>query len=242
MKKRGMKYCCSEVNIHPAYKRQQAAIKDVCQELGLVAFYPDYHGADRDKNTVLVYLPEDDKYNKELEKNGVPMGGYCLEEPYRKPLWTFENTDVNGLGNYDFANRGTLDLRGLDECDVIKGAIEFSYYRHKQYEYTCCCGGVLGVREADDTYNDLNRKILESFSKMNNGKIFIAKAERKKETTGLIKYDGYVSNFGCDLAVPRYDKELDDMIKQYSNSDSSIAFDDILKRVSALNGLGFVWY
>ena len=242
MKKRGMKYYYPEVHIRPEYKRQQEAIDRTCQELGLVAFHPDYHGDYGDKNTVLVYLPEDDKYNKELEKNGVPMGGYCGEEPYRKPLWTFENTDVNGLGNYGFANHGTLDLRGLDECDVIKGAIGFSYYRHLQYEYTCSCGGILGIKEADDTYNDLNRKILESFSKMNNGEIFIAKAERKRETTGLIKYDGYVSNFGCDLAVSRYDKELDDMIKRYNDSDSSITFDDILKRVSALNGLGFVWY
>ena len=241
-KKRGMKYCDPEVYIHPAYKRQQAAIKDVCQELGLVAFYPDYHGADRDKNTVLVYLLEDDEYNRELEKGGYPMCNYDGTELYRRPLWIFENTDANGLGDYDFANRGTLDLRGLDECEVIKGAIRFSYYRHLQYVYTCSCGGVLGIREADDTYNDLNRKILEAFNAMNNGKAHFAALNRDEGSIDLRKYEGYVRNFECDFAVPRFDEELQTLLNRYNDDeDDSVSYDTISQKVDQLKGLVFIW-
>lgn len=241
-KKRGMKYCDTEVNIRPEYKRQQAAIKEVCQELGLVAFYPDYHGADRDKNTVLVYLPEDDEYNRELEKGGYPMFNYDGTELYRRPLWTFENTDVNGLGNYRFANRGSLDLRGLDECNVIKGAIRFSYYNHRQREYVCSCGGFLGIKEADDTYNDLNRKILEAFNDMNRGRAHFANLHKDEGSINLRAYENDIKNFDCDIAVPRFDEELQDLLNRYNDGDDDVSYDTISEKVEQLKGFITIWY
>lgn len=240
-KKRGMKYCDPEDYIHPAYKRQQAAIKDVCQELGLVAFYPDYHGADRDKNTVLVYLPEDDEYNRELEKKGYfytvgPDG----TELYRKPIFTFENTDLNGFGTYDFANHGDLDLRGLDECRVIEGAIKLAYYNHVQNEYIRSAGGILGIREADEEYNDLNRSILSAFNEKNGLRAYICKSSVASNKKELIPYREQIRNFECDFAIPGFDEELQVLLNSYNNGE--VSYDTISEKVDQLKGLMFVWF
>lgn len=241
-KKRGMKYCDPEVYIHPAYKRQQAAIKDACQELGLVAFYPDYHGADRDKNTVLVYLPEDDEYNRELEKGGYPMFNYDGTELYRRPLWTFENTDLNGFGTYDFANYGDLDLRGLDECRVIKGAIKLAYYNHVQNEYIRSAGGILGIREADEVYNDLNRSILSAFNEKNGLRAYICKSSVASNKKELIPYREQIRNFECDFAIPGFDEELQNLLNRYNKGDSEVSYDTISEKVKQLKGMVFVWF
>ena len=38
-----------------------------------------------------------------------------------------------------------------------------SYYLQRQREYAHACGGYLGIGEADDTYNDLNRKVIDAY-------------------------------------------------------------------------------
>ena len=38
-----------------------------------------------------------------------------------------------------------------------------SYYRQMQRLYAAICGGYLGIRECDDTYNDWNRKIIDAY-------------------------------------------------------------------------------
>lgn len=68
------------------YMEQQTAIKEVCKELNLVAFYPNYHADKRDCNTVIVYTKNDDR------------------------VCSFENTDINGLFDLNYMNRGKLKL------------------------------------------------------------------------------------------------------------------------------------
>ena len=63
----------SELNIN--YKMQQQAIKEICEELNLIVFYPDYHADKTDKNTVLIY-----------KQNATE------NDPY---ICHFENTDIN---------------------------------------------------------------------------------------------------------------------------------------------------
>ena len=39
----------------------------------------------------------------------------------------------------------------------------FSYYLQMQRKYALARDGYLGIDEADDTYNDLNRKIIDAY-------------------------------------------------------------------------------
>ena len=38
------------------YTQQQKTLDEIAEKLGVVAYRPSYHGAERDKNTVLFYL------------------------------------------------------------------------------------------------------------------------------------------------------------------------------------------
>lgn len=98
------------------YKKQQETLNAVASKLGLVVFRPNYHAQDNDCNTVMLYAKEDDTFNRQLEREG----GWN----FHPPIWTFENTDVNGRFSLDFANRGRLDFRGLNrEEDVLMASI-----------------------------------------------------------------------------------------------------------------------
>lgn len=234
--KKGMKYQHID-RVHPDYLNQQQVIRETCKELELIAFYPDYHGEERDKNTVLVYTPSDHIYNLELEKQG------CWDtNKYRKPIFTFENSDANGSGDYGFANFGRLDLRGNRYYQVIKGAIRCAYYRHKQNDYIRSCGGILNIKEADETYNDLNRSILDAFDDQNSGETFIFSLFGEKAKEGLRKYESPVYNFDCYFVVPKYNEELDRMVKEIGKNKSEATYDKIMKKVEQLHGLSLVWF
>lgn len=105
---------------HYKYKRQKAALEDIAKELGVTVFYPGYHAQGNNKNTVLLYLPEDAAHNDALDRDGK----YLLSEDFYHPyFFAFENSDVNGNMSLDFANHGSIDLRGLNWKDVLKGKI-----------------------------------------------------------------------------------------------------------------------
>ena len=130
MTSRGMKYMHPDTDIDPRYLRQQGIIDRVASNLGCVAFRPNYHGQRGDKNTVLLYTKEDADFNSALEARE-RRGEFVLNDMYRRQFWSFENSDVNGFGTYDFANFGTLDLRGIHEEEVIEEAIKNAYYKSK---------------------------------------------------------------------------------------------------------------
>ena len=103
--------------INPVYRGQQEAIKEICNELNLIVFYPNYHAVGNDNNTVMIYTPEANEYNKNL-----PIGS--SNKDYKKYVCFFENTDLNGKLNYAFMNHGQIDLRGLTPAkDKIKAFI-----------------------------------------------------------------------------------------------------------------------
>lgn len=89
------------------YIEQTKAIKEICKELGLIAFYPNYHGDKQDNNTVLIYTPEAHEYNKTLPE-------WSRQEDYKPYICWFENTDTNGHFDLNWMNRGKIDLRGLN--------------------------------------------------------------------------------------------------------------------------------
>lgn len=55
--------------VNPDYMYQQALLRKIAYDLGVVCFYPNYHGEKGDKNTVLFYTKEDEAFNRELEKS-----------------------------------------------------------------------------------------------------------------------------------------------------------------------------
>ena len=53
------------------YTQQQKTLDEIAEKLGVVAYRPSYHGAERDKNTVLFYLKEDEEHNREVDRQPV---------------------------------------------------------------------------------------------------------------------------------------------------------------------------
>jgi len=102
--------------LHPNYKRQQEAIKEICQELNLIVYYPNYHADTQDKNTVLVYTPEAHEYNKQLPE-------WASNDQYKPYICSFENSDINGNFSLDWLNFGAIDCRGIHEKEKIKSYI-----------------------------------------------------------------------------------------------------------------------
>ena len=105
------------------YTQQQKTRDEIADKLGVVAYRPNYHGAEGDKNTVLFYLKEDEAHNRKVDRQpvrysrseakdrGVDVNSECV---YRDYFWSFENSDVNGQLDMGWANNGTLNLRSLD--------------------------------------------------------------------------------------------------------------------------------
>ena len=101
------------------YTQQQKTLDEIAEKLGVVAYRPSYHGAERDKNTVLFYLKEDEEHNREVDRQpvrysrseakdrGVNVNSECV---YRDHFWSFENSDANGQLDMGWANNGKLNL------------------------------------------------------------------------------------------------------------------------------------
>lgn len=179
------------------YTQQQKTLDEIAEKLGVVAYRPSYHGAERDKNTVLFYLKEDEEHNREVDRQpvrysrseakdrGVNVNSECV---YRDHFWSFENSDANGQLDMGWANNGKLNLRSLDWKTKLEGSITFAFARKMQFDYIRSTGGYLEPREADATYNNWNREQLRAL-KMMHGRLFLGSInfhgdQRKKVVAG----------------------------------------------------------
>jgi len=250
----------------PLYFEEQQAIRDVAEAYGFVAFRPDYHGAKGDGNTILLYLPEDEEHNRKVEKEPTHYSSkdeaalyHCYDEKYyyRPYFWSFENTDVNGNLDLHFANRGRLDLRGIDFRKVIAGSILRAYFKKLQAKYVVGNGGFLMIREADDNYNTLNRAIMKNFALENGGIAYIGRFVIDNKDLERIKagdadvfkeYHGEsIKNFGADFIIPKRDEKLRSMILDWNRGGrkDSVLFGQIESRITHswnLYGEQFIWY
>lgn len=232
-----------------AYKWQQNLFDRLAAEHGFVCFRPDYHGKNGDANTVLFYTKEDHAVNEQLEKAGVPyMVGN--DKNYKKPFFTFENTDANGFLNYEFGNHGKLDLRGVRAEDTLKGAVLLALAEKRQRDYIRITGGFLELSEAGDTYNDLNREMIAAF-KLRYGTAYLGSVnlhgERVKRimSGGESVYEEYtgqkVYNFACDFIIPVADKTLEKMIRDWNTPGISVNLERLMARISAIGGKHIIW-
>lgn len=246
------------------YAQQQKTIDDIARELGVVAYRPDYHGKARDKNTVLLYLKRDAEHNRKVDCQPVhysrseardlkmDVNGDCV---YRDHFWSFENSNSNGMRDMRFANSGKIDLRGIRWKTVLEGHIRYALARKLQFEYVRNTGGYWALREADDTYNNLNREQLLAL-KMMHGRLWLGSInfyddKRKKITAGEESVyeeltDQMVYNFGCDFAVPVPDEELEELIRAWNGDESLpkrlVDVEAMTGRVEKLGGINLIWY
>lgn len=131
----------------PRYEKIMQALNQIANELNVVLFKPNYHGKNHDPNTVLFYTREDAEHNDCVDKECVQytaaeaqsLTAYrnnSIDERYvyRNSFWNYETTDVNNMINYDFANHGTIDLRGKDCYKTLKTIIEKALNDYKNVE------------------------------------------------------------------------------------------------------------
>lgn len=216
-------------------------------------FRPSYHAQTGDCNTVLFYFKEDDDYNNSVDRDNPGLSLETKNLMYRRYFFSFDNTDCNGRFTHDFANHGKVDLRPLAWEPILRGAFELAYYNAVQNRYLASSGGVLELREGDDTYNNLNRIIIQAFWKMN-GKAFIGNInyydeDREKvvayEKSVFTAYNGEkVLNFGAAFIIPEADDTLDEMIRRWNTSgEQTVAnIEAIVKRIEWLGGKNLIWY
>lgn len=230
---------------HWQYREQQKFLNEVAERLGVVCFRPEYHAKTRDKNTVLFYTKADDRRCRELDRQGVA----CDNPIYPRHFWSFENSDRNGMFDFNFANFGKLDLRGFRWREALEGDIRIALVKKAERDYIGGCG-FLGLNEGDDYYNDLNRKLIQAV-KMKYGKCFLGKVnfdgdERKaviaRERSPLVEYTGQrVYNFGCAFCVPDRNEQLEAMIAEWNQEAPAGAVSEITKLVRKLGGFNLVW-
>ena len=125
----------------------------------------------------------------------------------------------------------------------------------KQRDYLAYTGGVLALREADDTYNDYNRDIIAAFKETYStaflGNINFYGEKRPKIVDGSVSvYDEYtgqlVYNFGADFVISTKDELLESMIRTWNgghtHSDKRNLINQITDRITELGGICFIWY
>lgn len=250
------------------YREQQEFLNHLAVRYGFVTYRPDYHAEPRDANTVLFYTLEDEKHNREVDRQPTKYSrseaadrkkysGILIDEKYvyKDAFFSFQNTDVNGHYNTEYANNGSIDLRGSDWRNRLEGAIMLAFTRRKQNEHLMATGGVWEPREADSTYNDYNREIIKFF-RMQYGKAYLGsinfydekrKLVAKGEASVYEEYTGQqVYNFSCCFVVPTEDKELQMLIRDWNGPGQlQKGVDDVKKitdRVDKLGGHHLIWY
>ena len=259
-----MKYGKFIVSIDPRYTEQQEFLDEVAKELGVVAYRPDYHADKRDCNTVLFYTKPDAEWNQMVDLketrytmaeaedlnhrwNGVEIPADCV---YRNYFWSFENTDVNGYEDYQFANRGRIDLRGRDWKERLEGHIWLALARKNIREHVRSAGGWFGIREADDELNDMNRDIIcalrDAYGQAYMGNINYYDEQRKRIVEGkesvFEEYTGQtVYTATVDFVVPVADEKLEELIREWNRKYGPGLVDKIVSRVERIGGELLIW-
>lgn len=105
-------------DLDPKYVAQQSYLRTLCDELDLEVYYPDYHAAKDDCNTVLIYTKVGAANNRLVDEE-TRTRGYSVHQ-YSQPVCSISNTDINGRFSLDFMNRGRLDLRTPNWKEKLK--------------------------------------------------------------------------------------------------------------------------
>lgn len=249
------------------YQAQQEALNVIASKLGVIAYRPNYHAKANDKNTVLLYAKEDAEHNRQVDAE---MTSYTLSQAadlmrtwgqeikekfiYKDPFWTFENSDINGMGTYQFANHGKLNLSRSNWKEVLEGDIRIALAKKKQYQHIAQTGGFLAPREADNVYNELNREIIRAM-KLRDGQVFIGNINFHENRERIVNgeddiyeeyHGGEIYNFAGDFCIPVKDDELRQLIiswnKNGSLPKSGRDVERITSRIEEARGINLIWF
>lgn len=122
-----------------------------------------------------------------------------------------------------------------------------------QTRYQMKAGGIMEIKEGDETYNRLTRLIAETYVALHPkaclGTINLYGIQRLDLLSGKIpalrEYHGeHLFNFDCDFIVPEKDPTLEDLLLTYNNTWSSGNFellDTIFARIQKLGGEMLLW-
>lgn len=127
--------------------------------------------------------------------------------------------------------------------------------QEKQNVYIAASGGVLAIRESDDTYNDSNRELIAAY-KETYGTAFLGNInfygdQRTNVASGkksiYFEYTGQlVYNFGCDFVIPVKDEMLESLIRDWNagktRENGISVLDSIMNRIQELEGINLIWY
>ena len=123
----------------------------------------------------------------------------------------------------------------------------------KQRRYVVSCGGYENIKEADNTYNDLNREIIKAY-KVEHGSAVLGtnlyygdEAERIRDgrESPYTEYtDGDVANFSCDFILPKTDSQVTEIIRLWNAARiyRGMLHCELVKRVEAVGGMMIIWY
>lgn len=126
--------------------------------------------------------------------------------------------------------------------------------RRQQNQYVAISGGYGAIREADNDYNDLNRKLILAFHEKHgcaymgnvnfHGEQNIAVVNGEKSI--YEEYTGQkIYNFHCTFVVPTPDKELEQMIRQWNSGKLPLnvsLLDKIMDRIKEIGGMNMIWF
>lgn len=148
----------------------------------------------------------------------------------------------------DELNQLSLDTQVLLELDgetyneaeeITVSETRLEELKHLQCSYAASIGGLMELREADDTWNEYNVKIIKEFAKLHPG--CVLGKFNESETT---PYTGQkIYNFGCDFIIPAEDERLQELLKRrndegYTDLSSLMK---IQKRIKTAGGIVFIW-
>ena len=111
----------------------------------------------------------------------------------------------------------------------------------EQNHYVCLAGGILEIKEADETYNDFNREIIRAYKKkypdavIGNINCGLDGADIFKEIP-----DGKLYNFCCDFVIPKEDEKLEEMIFNFRVVGRQI--DMVDDRIKEIGGQRLLWF
>lgn len=146
------------------------------------------------------------------------------------------------------------DLGAAFEVKTISPEDELAALKREQLCYISNSGGVLEVREADDAYNDYNRKMIQKF-KETYGSAYIGRInyygpDRRAVSEGKMSvFEEYIGqmiyNFACDFIVATQDPILEKLISHWNSNKPRHECSDMNKifaRIEEIGGISFIWY
>lgn len=116
----------------------------------------------------------------------------------------------------------------------------------KQIRHVAACGGWLDIKEADETMNDFNRRIVKAI-KTEHGTAYLGNVNYQKSDKSDIEvvYEEYAGqtlyNFCAGFVVPCKDEVIEELVLDWRKNASTKALDRLFSHIEAIGGYNLIW-